>query len=183
MKSLEKSVASCVLFLSVSILCFVSQDAPARVRVEGMGYAARPQEEVKLTIFSEKETFMADEQITLQLELKNTGAEILRIEEHNLLYDFDLDIRNGSGKKVTSKAEETAENSGGRLKYKKDGISARLLELRPGEEKAWKLHLRTHFSLAPGDTYHITARRKIEAADGHSSREIVSNTIQVTLLQ
>jgi hypothetical protein len=182
MKLLEQSVASCVLFLSFSLLSFVSQDAPARVGAEGRRYAVEPQEDVKLTIFSEKEIYMAEEPITLQFELKNTGPEILRIEEHNLLYDFDLDIRNGSGKKVTSKAEETAENSGGRLKYKKDGISARLLELRPGEEQTLKLHLRTHFSLAPGDSYSITARRKIERVGGNGGQEVVSNAIHVTVL-
>jgi len=149
--------------------------------VLGQGGVA-PQEHVELTISTEKGIYMGDESITLHLHLKNVGAEALEIEEHNLLYDFDLDIRNGSSKKIISKTEEMAENSGGRLKYKREGTFARLLELKPGEEWSRSLNLSGHFFLTPGDTYSITARRKTERVGGDRLQDFVSNTIHVTVL-
>ena len=138
---------------------------------------------LQLLIDTEKDVFVQDEPIVVNFHLKNSREQAVTTSTRAVLY-YSIEVIDGSGRRILSEEEARRkdEESTGAARYKAGG-SARYFKIQPGDEQKDSIDLRKAYSLSPGTTYFIRAKRDLDRSDGNGRVTIVSNRIAVTVLQ
>ena len=97
---------------------------------------------------------------------------------------YSIEVIDGSGRRLLSKEEERQKEleSTGEAIFTHAGSFSHF-KIDPGDEQKDSMDLRKAYSLLPGTTYSIRAKRNVERSDGNGLVTVVSNRIVVTLLQ
>ena len=138
---------------------------------------------LQLLIDTEKDVFVQDEPIVLNFHWKNFRQQAVDTITH-ALNAYSVELTDGSGRHILSKEEERRKEleSTGEVSFKYAG-SHSYIKIDPGGEQKSSLDLRKAYSLLPGTTYSIRAKRNVEKSDENGVVTVVSNTITVTVLQ
>jgi hypothetical protein len=138
---------------------------------------------LQLLIDTERDAFVQDEPIVLNLHLKNFRAEYVTTRSQALPY-YSIEVTDGSGGRMLSKEEQERKKleSTGKVRFALHR-SGPFIKIEPGDEQKNSIDLRNAYSLSPGATYSIRAKRNVERSDGNGFVTVVSNTIAVTVLQ
>jgi hypothetical protein len=138
---------------------------------------------LQLLIDTEKDVFVQDEPIVLNFHWKNFRQEAVDAYKQ-ALNAYSIEVIDGSGRRILSKEEERRKQleSTGEAIFTYSG-SHSSFKIEPGDEQKHSMDLRKAYSLSPGATYSIRAKRNVERSDGNGLVTVVSNRIVVTLLQ
>jgi len=119
----------------------------------------------------------------LTLRLKNVSGEPLRIVSGSPYCDFDIDIRDSSGRppKATALGSHLPKSEAERDVC--PVVSSWFFDLLPGKEYSLRLYLRKMFELEPGRQYNIKVRwaKGLPAAtpSGRPLRRELSRTLTI----
>jgi hypothetical protein len=137
---------------------------------------------LQLLIDTEKDVFVQDEPVLINFHLKNFLQQA--VEASAWAIHYSIDVIDGSGRRILSKEEVRRKEleATGDAVFKYRG-SHTYVKIQPGDELKDHMDLRKAYSLSPGATYSIRAKRNVERSDGNGLVTVVSNRIVVTLLQ
>ena len=138
---------------------------------------------LQLLIDTEKDVVVQDEPIVLNFHLKNFRQQAVDTIKQALNF-YSIEVSDTSGRRIPSKEEERRKQleSTGEVSFKYAG-SHSYIKIEPGDEQKNSLDLTKAYSLLPGTTYSIRAKRNVERSDEKGLVTVVSNTIAVTVLQ
>ena len=130
---------------------------------------------LQLLIDTEKDVFVQGEPIVLSFHLKNfrQGAVDTYAQALNA---YSIEVIDGSGRRILSEEEERRKQleSTGEAIFTYSG-SHSSFKIEPGDEQKHSMDLRKAYSLSPGTTYSVRAKRNMEKSDGNGLVTVVSN--------
>lgn len=118
----------------------------------------------------------AGKPIVLTVTLKNASGRSLTLFRTNFLYDFTIQVQDGSGRDV-----ELTELGKLRRRNAEMDVSREQLELAPGKELESKVEISELYKMTKADRYYITFRRLVPTLSGKGWTKVRSNTIQVSV--
>jgi len=138
---------------------------------------------LQLLIDTEKDVFVQDEPIVLNFHWKNFRQEAVDTIAHALNV-YSIEVIDGSGRRILSKEEERQKEleSTGKVIFTHAGSFSHF-KIDPGDEQKDSMDLRKAYSLSPGTTYSIRAKRNVGRSEENGLVTAVSNRISVTVLQ
>jgi len=172
-------VAALALALATPYKRVMAQDlSPVQSSEEG-----KVTDGLQLLIDTEKEVVVGDEAIVLSFHWKNFRQQAVDTIVQ-ALNAYSIEVIDDSGRRILSKEEELRRKleSAGEAAFKYAG-SHRYIKVEPGDEQKISMDVRKAYSLSPGGTYSIRAKRNEERSDGNGLVTVVSNRIVVTVLQ
>jgi hypothetical protein len=114
--------------------------------------------------------------IVLSVILKNVSGRSLALVRTNFLYDFTIEVKNGSGRDV-----ELTELGKLRLRNAEMYISREHFQLAPGKVLENTIDITELFKITKPDRYSITFKRLVPKLRGKGWTEVRSNTVEVSV--
>lgn len=114
--------------------------------------------------------------IVLSVILKNVSGRSLALVRTTFLYDFAIEVRNGSGREI-----ELTELGKLRRRNAEMYISREHFQLAPGKVLENTVEISELFKMTQPDRYSITFKRLIPKLRGKGWTEVRSNTVQVNV--
>jgi hypothetical protein len=114
--------------------------------------------------------------IVLSVILKNVSGRSLALVRTNFLYDFTIEVQNGSGRDV-----ELTELGKLRRRNAEMYISREHFQLAPGKVLENTVEISELFKMTKPDRYSITFKRLVPKLRGKGWTEVRSNTVQVSV--
>lgn len=134
----------------------------------------------QLSIKTEKTTYSSGEQIKLQFVLRNASKHEIVIAERAAWEDYILAVKTDSGHSAPlTEFGEKLESFRKTSKQRRETVKFK--NLKPGDELTETLGLLDFYKMTSGNTYLITATRKIYKEAGENPMEVVSNTLKIKI--
>jgi hypothetical protein len=125
----------------------------------------------------ENKQFRIGEPIVLKLTIRNSTKQVLYLTETSPESDYKLLVKNEYGERVP------LTEFGQRLLNNKEEFRVIGVKVKSGEERKDSIEVsRLHEMTVPG-TYSITASRTVKNRNGKGWSEVVSNTINITIVR
>ena len=164
-----------VSFLLVGITVYTDGKVPNDLK-RNPQKAATISEGLQLSLETENQAFSSGEPVLVTIVLKNVSAKERRLVGASpyKIYEFVVKDEKGVDAPLTAYGKNLAGGA--------DHLERGEFILRPGEEKREQIEIGKLFEIGNQGTYSVTARRTVFKIESYDLAELVSNTIDFTIL-
>lgn len=172
-----KIVVAVLMLLSIGDAVHMEGGEPKQAETNS-GQWGSISEGLQLSVQLEKVILRVREPIVLKLLIKNTTKEVLPLVVSSPDMDYQISIRDEKGQNValTKYGEKLRRNAG-------DHLARAVIKVSPGQEVSHSLTVSEIYNMTAPGTYSITAKRTVFRRDGKGIAELMSNMIEVTVIQ